>query len=139
MLMETTRSQAFRSGRRAASTSSPPLIPHQLATRPPHSSYTPKGLAFHHDLLGTGSTQAARLFPLLAHYSIARYHCLPETIPGSSQVSRLLGCPLQPCLTSPVPVWQLPTRPSVSPNQRVSSLRTGMVLRVYPAGVSSSG
>lgn len=47
LLMETTRSQAFRSGRRAASTSSPPLIPHQLATPHTHTQLLhTKGLGF---------------------------------------------------------------------------------------------
>lgn len=87
----------------------------------------PKGLGF--------QWSAVLPCPHLPHYPTAKPHCLPETIPGSTQVSRSPGCPLRQHFisTSTVSIPWPQTCPSVSPNQTVSSLSTGMVLCVSPA------
>ena len=93
----------------------------------------PKGLAF--------QWAAVLPCPPPPHYPIGKPHRLPETSPGSTQVSCSPGCPLQQHFinTSAVSIPWPQTCPSVSPNQTVSSLSTGMVLCVYPCWWSSSG
>ena len=87
----------------------------------------PKGLAF--------QWSAVLPCPHLPHYPTEKPHCLPETIPGSTQVSCSSDCPRQQHFinTSTVSIPWPQTCPSVSPNQTVSFLSTGMVLCVSPA------
>lgn len=74
-----------------------PALPSCQTSLASSSSYTPKGLDFHGDLLGLGSAHIALPCPHLDHSSRAKPHCLPETIPGSGQVS----CPPgQQCLAA---------------------------------------
>lgn len=115
----------IRSGAASSLHLSPPT--HQFGF--PVAPITSQGSAFHNDLLSICSARAALPCPPQAHNSIAKHHCLPEPIPGSSQVSCPPGCPLQQCLT--------PTMcPSVSPNQTVSILRTGGLLPITPTGLA---
>ena len=80
----------IRSGAASSLHLSPPT--HQFGF--PVAPITSQGSAFHNDLLSICSARAALPCPPQAHNSIAKHHCLPEPIPGSSQVSCPPGCPL---------------------------------------------
>lgn len=130
------RSQVFGLDPRAASCSCPPLRPAWPPAAPTH--------------------QRAWLF-MVACWALAQPRLLSHALtwitpPEPSLIVCQKPSPaldkwaipqdssvLQQYLIPTVSVWWLPTHPSVSPNQIAFSLRTGMVLRVSPAKVSSSG